>query len=103
MIKTEYDFVRIKKFIDGNTWTFAKTYAKTAPHEYLIYDKLDSENQKEYLWFANCIKKDGVDGKFYNAVLRYFYFGKHKYWLGNTDSRKDGVLNRDNKSEQYKL
>ncbi|MBI3685311.1 hypothetical protein HY250_02805 [Candidatus Azambacteria bacterium] len=63
------DEIRLKKFIKGNTWIFAKTYAKTAPHEYVVYDNLDAERQKEYDWFVKQIEEKGVDEKFYRVTL----------------------------------
>lgn len=41
MLTTE----EFKTFIDENYWTFAKTYAEWAPHEYVVKDKLDEKNQ----------------------------------------------------------
>ncbi len=96
------DKIRLKKFIDGNTWIFAKTYAKTAPHEYVVYDKLDAEMQKEYDWFVRQIVEKGVDEKFYQATFRYLYFGDKKYWTYNTEEREGGVLNRDPAINKYK-
>jgi len=93
--------LRLKKFIDGNTWTFAKTYAKTAPHEYVIYDKLSTEQQKEYSWFAQQIAEKGIDEKFYQTTFRYLYFDGMKYWLHDTEQLKDGVLNRDFATSKY--
>jgi hypothetical protein len=31
----------IKQFIERTPWTFAKTYAKTWPHEYIVQEKVD--------------------------------------------------------------
>jgi len=82
------DEIRLKKFIDSNKWTFAKTYAKTAPHEYLIYDNLDEERQKEYDWFIKQIEEKGVDEKFYQSTFRYLYFDGMKYWIHGTETRE---------------
>jgi|SRR3989338_2771627 len=95
------DEIRLKKFIDNNKWIFAKTYAKTAPHEYLIYDKLDEEMQKEYNWFIKQIEEKGIDKKFYQITFRYLYFDDMKYWIHNTETREKGVLNRDTATNKY--
>ncbi len=100
-MESNQDSVRIKKFVDSSKWIFARTYAKTAPHEYLIYDNLDAGNQKEYLWVLELINKNGVEGKFYQTVFKYFYFGEYKYWLCDTDTRRNGVMNRDNRTKNY--
>ena len=33
----------LKAFVDGEAWTFAKTYADTWPHEYLVRDRVDED------------------------------------------------------------
>lgn len=96
------DEIRLKKFINGNTWIFAKTYAKTAPHEYVVYDNLDEEMQKEYDWFIKQIEKNGIDEKFYQTIFRYLYFEDKKYWTHNTEEREGGVLNRDFATNKYR-
>jgi hypothetical protein len=95
------DPVRLKRFIDGNEWIFAKTYAKTAPHEYVVYDRLSPEMQVEYDWFIQQIVKHGVDEKFYSKTFRYLYFEDRKYWTYDIEEREGGVLNRDMAKNKY--
>ena len=97
---TKYE-IRLKKFIDNNNWIFAKTYAKTAPHEYLIYDKLDEETQKEYNWFIKQIEEKGVNEKFYQITFRYLYFDGMKYWIHGAGENDRGILNRDPAGNKY--
>ena len=97
---TKYE-IRLKKFIDNNNWIFAKTYAKTAPHEYLIYDKLDEETQKEYNWFIKQIEEKGIDKKFYQITFRYLYFDGMKYWIHGAGENDRGILNRDPAGNKY--
>ena len=33
----------LKAFVDREAWTFAKTYADTWPHEYLVRDRVDED------------------------------------------------------------
>jgi len=33
----------LRNFVDESTWIFAKTYAKTWPHEYVVRDKVDEK------------------------------------------------------------
>jgi hypothetical protein len=98
---TPNDQARLEKFIDGNQWIFAKTYAKTAPHEYLVYDKLSAEMQKEYDWFVKQIEEKGVDEKFYQATFRYLYVGDMKYWVHGFEAKDKGILNRDPAVNKY--
>jgi hypothetical protein len=49
---------KFKDFIKNNTWIFAKTYAKTAPHEYLVKRNLSIEDQKTLVEFAYFIREN---------------------------------------------
>jgi hypothetical protein len=69
-------------------WTFAKTYAKTAPHEYIL-----EENYPEY--FAEMKKLVEEEGKEENFTIhgktysvRYYKDDTHRYWV------IENVLNR---------
>ena len=95
------DEIRLKKFINGANWIFAKTYAKTAPHEYVVYDNLDAAGQKDYEWFVDKIQEKGVDEKFYQATFRYLYFEDKKYWTHDTEESQGGGLNRDLATNKY--
>lgn len=33
----------LKQFIAGSAWIFAKTYAETWPHEYIVQERVDNE------------------------------------------------------------
>jgi GTPase Era involved in 16S rRNA processing len=33
----------LKDFIEKSTWTYAKTYATTWPHEYIVQEKVDDQ------------------------------------------------------------
>lgn len=47
MIRVTEDETRLKQFIIDLTWTFAKTYANTDPHEYLVYDNLNAKRKRD--------------------------------------------------------
>jgi hypothetical protein len=38
----------LKQFIERTPWTFAKTYAKTWPREYIVRKKVDKTTQTYY-------------------------------------------------------
>lgn len=73
-------------------WIFAKTYAKTAPHEYF----LKIQNEELFLELKRRIEKLGIDEKFYKTTFRYYYHGEYKYWC------YDDLVNRDKKNKTYK-
>ena len=72
-------------------WTFAKTYAQTAPHEYILennYPEFFSEMKSK-------IEKQGKEESFtlfgYTNTYRYFYTDTHRYWI------IENILNRDSR------
>jgi len=90
--------------IDSQKWTFAKTYAHFAPHEYFLI----SQNPKLFKELKEKIAKEGKKEKF--AVKpnggkiweeTYFYLDGYRYWgydtvlnrtkLKNVKRTKDGV------------
>jgi len=68
---------KIKEFIQKTPWIFAKTYAKTWPHEYLVKEKVDVEL---FFEMVNHIRQSGYDGRFYNVTIRYFEEDGMVYW-----------------------
>lgn len=87
--------------IKAQKWTFAKTYAATAPHEYFVRTP---ETEELYQALVAKIKASGVNEKFYKATFRYLYIGQYKYWAypnlinrvkikGYTEKEKQELLN----------
>lgn len=70
--------------IKNQQWTFAKTYADTAPHEYFVY----YQNPELFTALSQKIVKSGVQEAFYRRKFTYLYLGKYKYW------RMDNIMNR---------
>ena len=68
---------RLVQFIESTPWTFAKTYAKTWPHEYIVREKVDFSLFTE---LAEHIDKHGYPSHFYKTPMVYFDFGGRTYW-----------------------
>lgn len=66
-------------------FTFAKTYAKTAPHEYIV----KGQNPELFDDVKAAIKEHGYNAKFGKWTYRYLNIGEYKYWAFQT------VLNRE--------
>lgn len=75
----------LKKFIEEQKWTFAKTYAKTWPHEYIVQQKVDNE---KYLKLAAHIDSQGYESNFYNTKQIYYDFKGFTYW------HMENIINR---------
>lgn len=86
---------KIEQFVENIEWTFAKTYADTAPHEYIVREKISDEDQKMFDLFATFIEKEGYDKNFYDETYRYYNFGEKRYWV------MENILNRCDKKDEY--
>jgi hypothetical protein len=75
----------IKNFIENKKWTFAKTYAKTWPHEYIVQEKVDNNL---FLEFANYIDKYGYKENFYKKTVTYLDYNGYTYW------HMENIINR---------
>lgn len=76
----------IKKEIAEQEWIFAKTYAKTAPHEYIVR----KSNPKFFDKMKKLINKEGYGAPWRDGTIyKYLKIGKYKYWC------IEDILNRD--------
>ena len=53
-----------KAFAESHKWKFASTYAKTAPHEYLVKKRLSEEDRLLFERLVQTINKESVIGYF---------------------------------------
>jgi len=70
--------------VESQIWKFAKTYAQTAPHEYIV----DEWNIKLFREICHLIDTQGYEEKFYDKPFRYYNIGEYKYWYC------ENILNR---------
>ena len=99
----ETDAAFIDAFVTERRWQFAKTYAKTAPHEYTIRDwKPEKVSQGHFDRFIDLIRQYGVIEKFWGKSNTYLYVGDHKYWTMGAPVNETIVINRaDANGELY--
>ena len=82
-------------FAEGHRWKFATTYAKTAPHEYLVKAWLPEAEQLQYERFVQTMKRDSVVGFFYGHKNDYLILGDHYYWfMGQHENMAVDLINR---------
>jgi len=60
----------VRHLVDSATWTFAKTYATTWPHEYIVRKPANAEM---LLALARHIFEHDVNGRFYSQVRKYHH------------------------------
>jgi len=70
-----------KKYAESHAWKLASTYAKTAPHEYLLKKKLVAEDQLLYERFVATMRANSVVGYFYGHKNDYLILGDYYYWF----------------------
>lgn len=91
----------IRAFIKKELWIFAMTYAKKAPHEYVVRGKIEGTDE-EFMSVVNYIQKEGVTMYFWNHPNKYIFVDGYQYWVMR-DSEDDPttILNRC-KVDEYK-
>ena len=91
----------IREFIGGESWTFAKTYADRAPHEYVVRHKINASDEA-FMRVVNHIQENGVTMYFWNRPNRYIFLDGHQYWAMKGEDGEFLIINRCD-LEQYKL
>ncbi len=82
----------LQKFIDSQDWIFAKTYAETWPHEYIVQERVDNEL---YMKLAHHIDRYGYESYFYKMKQIYFDYDGRTYW------HMENIINRCEEGETY--
>lgn len=73
---TENDF---RDFVNSFDWTFAKTFAQSSPHEYIII-KPDHPRRREYLDALKFLFNNSIKEKYYNQSYDRYILDGRKYW-----------------------
>lgn len=69
-----------KVFAENHQWKYATTYAKTAPHEYLVKRWLSQEDKLLFERLVQTINKGSVIGYFYGHKNNYLILDDYYYW-----------------------
>jgi hypothetical protein len=88
----------VKLFIAEQDWIFAKTYAKTWPHEYLVREKVD---EVLFVKMVEHIRANGYVGKFYKMDITYFDEDGMVYWTMGAQIDETTIINRCLKEQSY--
>lgn len=94
-ITTLEEFKEVAETLD---YRFAKTYAKTNPHEYSVW--FVGENHEKIKYLNKYIQEHGEIEMFYRKPFKVVFAGEHKYWQVG-DWKETNFLNRnwDTKNE----
>lgn len=88
----------VRNFVQSSPWTFAKTYAATWPHEYVVRN---ADNASMILALARHIFEYGTDGRFYSQIRKYHHEGGKVYWSMARTPEEATLINRCNESQTY--
>jgi len=89
----------LQEFIAGCTWTFAKTYADTWPHEYIVREKVDKAS---FIDLVTHIRAHGYEDHFYEKLITYFEHEGMVYWTMGSPIEKTIIINRCQKEQTYR-
>lgn len=82
-------------FAESHKWKFATTYAKTAPHEYLVKKWLSEEDRLQFERLVQTINEHAVVGYFHGHPNNYLILGDHYYWyMDYPDNLAVDLINR---------
>ena len=89
----------LRAFVHETRWTFAKTYAKTWPHEYIVRDRVD---EGLFLSLVRHIREHGYQDWFYRKPITYFDDGDGMvYWTMGAPIEETTIVNRCTKEQSY--
>jgi hypothetical protein len=88
----------VRNFVESTAWTFAKTYAPTWPHEYVVRT---SENAPMILALARHIFEHGVEEHFYSQIRKYHHEGGKAYWSMDPTPEGTILVNRCEEAQTY--
>lgn len=88
----------LRAFIRSCRWTFAKTYASTWPHDYIVRDRVD---EGLFLQLVMHIREHGYEGTFYAKRITYFDEDGMVYWTMGSPLEETIIVNRCKKEQTY--
>ena len=91
-----------RTFVNKFTWTFAKTYADRAPHEYVALSVVGLEHQPEFIEAARFIRETGFMALYYNRPNFYYILDGNYYWTMDDRVEDTNLINRAKLSD-YEL
>jgi hypothetical protein len=88
----------VRRFVESTRWTFAKTYAATWPHEYVV---MNDQNAAMIHALARHIFEHGVEGRFYSQIRKYHHEAGKAYWSMDDTPDSTTLVNRCGEDQTY--
>lgn len=90
-----------QEFINSKSWTFAKSYAETSPHEYTVCNVLDKDRE-EFEKAVLFIRSNGKTEYYYEHPFTVFKIDGRKYWTMGEPMEATILINRTLHGQQDK-
>lgn len=93
---TQQDLDWWLEFATSRGWTFAKTYAETAPHHYIVEGRTSGVTHEDMVRAARVIHTFGQPGKYYSLTKIYLLSpdGKYRWWTEDNHFTDTTLVNR---------
>ena len=88
----------LKDFVNNSKWIFAKTYAATWPHHYILKERVDEDL---FIQVVKHIRRFGYEGRFYKKKYIYFEEDGYVYWTMGAPIEETTGINRCTKENTY--
>ncbi len=82
-------------------WIWAKTYAESAPHDYVVLGRTTGLTRHEFVRAGAVIRTFGQPGKFYESTNIYLESGGLKYWTMDARVKDTTLINRASTERVY--
>ncbi|MBI5772154.1 MAG: hypothetical protein HZA89_00240 [Verrucomicrobia bacterium] len=89
---------RLRDYVNSRQWKFAKTYAQTWPHEYIVRDRVDCDN---FTKLVQHIRAHGRPAPFYQKTYIYFSEAGKLYWTMGDPVEETTIVNRCREEDSY--
>ena len=88
----------LKGLINNMQWTFAKTYAATWPHHYIVRERVDEDL---FIQMVKHIRRFGYEGRFYKKKITYFEEDGYVFWTMGAPIEETTIINKCIKESTY--
>ena len=91
------------EFAATREWTFAKTYAETAPHHYVVEGRTSGVTHEDVVRAARVIHTFGIPGKYYSLTKIYLVSpdGRSRWWTEDKHFTDATLVNRAMTDRSY--
>ena len=90
-------------FAATREWTFARTYAESAPHHYVVQDRTPGVAHDDIVRAARVIQTFGSPGKYYSMAKIYLVSpdGRYRWWTEDKHLTDATLVNRATTDRHY--